>query len=150
MNIQEWTSIISAGLAITSAISAHIDRAKADRAAKKALKAQEETAAANKELARLQAITNAREANQLLLHVDDEDEHLVIFNPFRYEVKNLRIDCFEVTNSPVTVEWLEPQNEAKATLKPKRRPSYSRFDVTARLKWFDDKGSRREQTWRFN
>ena len=80
-------------------MSARIERIKADASAKKALSAQEEIAVANNKLARLQEITNAREANQLLVRIDEADENLIIFNPFGYEVRNLRVDYFELITS---------------------------------------------------
>lgn len=148
MNIQEWTSIISAIIAAASAVSARIERIKADASAKKALSAQEEIAVANNKLARLQEITNAREANQLLVRIDEADENLIIFNPFGYEVRNLRVDYFEVANSPVTVSYLEPHHEAKLTLKPNTMALSRSVGGNARLKWDGENGKRLSQTWR--
>lgn len=148
MNIEEWASIVSAVIAVVSAVSARVERMKADASAKKALAAQEKIAAANSKLARFQEITTAKEANQLLIRIDDEDENLIIFNPFGHEVRNLRVEYFEVANSPVTVEHLEPHHESKLTLRPNPKAIPRSWGGEARLSWYGENKEILRQTWR--
>lgn len=127
---------------------ARVERVNADAAARRALAAQEDIAVANSKLARLQEITNARETNQLLVRIDEADENLIIFNPFGYVVRNLRVDYFEVANSPVTVSRLEPHCEARLTLRANTKMFPRSAGGEARLSWAGEDEIPREQTWR--
>lgn len=127
---------------------ARVERVNADASAKKALSAQEEIAVANNKLARLQEITNARETNQLLVEIDEADENLIIFNPFGYVVRKLRVDYFEVANSPVTVSYLEPHCEVRLTLRANKKMFPRSAGGEARLSWAGEDGNPRKQTWR--
>ena len=150
MELQDWASVISAGVAVASAFFAHVEQKKAAKSAKIAAEAQVELAATNKEMARLQAIANSREVNQLIVEMDPRRAKLTVFNPFHFTISKLQVEGSEVANHKIWLENIAPQSTSEILLAVDRdgRVPYTRFGRVY-FNWETPEGKKRSQSFEF-